>query len=357
MRLALAAIAIALVPLATGQTWSAFTGQTSSSANSLEAARIFEATHTTSAWRVDDNSTGSLTYASDAMSFAGDGWVVQTNALPTAFDPAKHVALRFEKGVPRGLPLSGATLRADLMHTGAAGTLSFAVEVRRPSTSTVLATYGDATNPAGSTTGTGAFSIPLPVLNSTTDLKDLSIRIIAWDSAGTAMYLDRVTLSGSSPHQDFTLMQDFRIDRFGTSAVGGPWRLAAADTSMLTTGAWVNAFQASRYLKLTFDPDVPAGAKITGVTLRHGFRPTTNEQCVHYEARSGGAVIGTYFSAASPSCHADATTFKTDVLSLLTEVDTAAELNGLEIRVYGRNAGKKASEHDLVTLDVGYFLP
>lgn len=356
-----AVLAALAVPGAVGQTWSAFTGQTANPGSSLAAQRVFSGTRTTSAWNVRDYASGTLVDRSDPISFVGDSRASTSNPLPTAFSTAKYVEMRMESSLPNGLAVSGATLRVDLARAGTAGTLSFFVEVRRVSTGTVIATHGSAAAPVGtvSTSTQTPFSVSLPEVDTSNLAADLAIRIYAWDTAAGQITLNRLQVDGSTPHGTFTLLQWSLVEAFGTTPTTYPWALVAADAAFITTSAWPTASSTSRYLSYFFDPDLPAGATVTGVTLTHAFRAAVGgaspQQCFYYEARSGATVLSTHFSSASPSCTTSTSTFKTDTLSL-PAVDTAAKVNGLEVRIYGKSAQGKGADLDRTTLAVTYGL-
>ncbi len=360
--LLIAAVLIGGTPVVTGETWSAFTGQTENAGSSLAAQRIFSGTRTTSAWDVRDAATGTETNDSDAVSIAGDGRVAGTNALPTTYDPAKYIEFAMEKSLPGGLAVSDGTVLLDLSRAGSAGTLSFFVELRRVSTGTVLQTFGSPAAPLGTlTTSTPQpFSVTAAALDSTTLANDVAVRIYGWDTANAQLGIDRVQVDGSTPHTTFTLLRWSAVEAFGTPTTF-PYRLTAAgDSRFVTSGDWATAFASTRYLELTFDPDLPPGATVTGVSLTHSFRSVFAgggpDQCVYYEARSGATVIGSSFggiSQAAPSC--TSTSYRTDTLEL-TGVDTAGEVNGLVVRIYGRNSKSVGSQHDQATLAVTYGL-
>ena len=360
--LGLAAVAAALVtPAFVEHTWSAFTGQTASASNAFATSRIFSGTRTTSAWKVQDFATGSLVNRSDTVSFAGDGLATDTNALPTAYSPDKYIEFQPESSLPAGLAVSNTTLRLNLARTGTAGTLRFFVDVRRESTGAVLGTHGSAAAPLGTLTTTthSAFTVTLPEVTTSGTANDLAIRVYAWDTASGALNIDRVQVDGSTPYASFTLLRWSAIGTFAASPATYPWALTGPGATAVTTGSWTTAFASTRYLSLYFEPDLPPGATVTNVTLTHAFRPAsggTETQCVYYQARLGTTVIGSSFggiSAATPSC--TASSYKTDTVTL-TGVDTAGEVNGLEVRIHGRNSASRASDHDQATLAVTYKL-
>jgi len=358
-----AALALAAVSALTGDTWSAFSGETSNSGNSLQAQRIFAGTRVTSAWDVRDQGTGTEVDESDAVSFAGDGLVAGTNPLPATYDSTKHIEFAMESSLPSGLAVTGAEIRLDLSRPAGAGSLSFFVALRRLSSGAVLQTYGSPTAPYGTLTGATPqpFTLPAPEIDTTTLANDVAVRIYAWDAANAALGVDRVQVSGSTSYSSFTLQRRSALEAFGVPT-DYPYRLVAAeaDDRYVTSGSWATTFDANRYLRLTFDPDLPPGATVTGVTLTHAFRALDvaggPEQCVYYEVRSGATVVGSSFGGitqASPAC--TFTTFRVDTLDL-TGVDTASEVNGLELRIYGTNSKSREAEHDQATLAVTYGL-
>lgn len=362
LAVAVGALAVTLAVALVGETWSAFTGTTANPGNTLAAATIFSGSRSTSAWSVRDAADASEGNVSDPLTYAGDGLTsTSITPLPTTYSSTKYATVRFESSAPSGLALTGATLRLNLGRASGTGTLSFFFEVRKTSDGTVLATHGSSGAPVGTATGTtlGSFTRSLPELATTTLLNDVTVRIYAWDTGGQPMRTDRVALEGTNSAGTWTQHESWFEDRFTATSYAAPRTLhAAGDFTYLTTTNWSNAFSSSRYLRLFFEPDVPAGATITGVTFTHVFRPQSGggTQCVYYEARLGTTVLSTHFSSASPSCQATGGTYKTDALSL-TAVDTVAEANGLELRVFGRNDKTgRPSEHDRATVAVTYKL-
>lgn len=213
-----AALALAAVSALTGDTWSAFTAQTSNSGNSLGVKRIFSGTRTTSAWDVRDRGTGTEVNESDAVSFAGDGLIAPTNPLPAAHDATKFIEFAMEKSLPAGLAVTGGEIRLGLSRPAGAGSLSFYVTLRRPSTGAVLRTYGSAAAPHGTVTGATpqAYTLPAPEIDSTTLANDVAVRIHAWDPANATLGIDRVQVTGSHPYTSFTLQRWSALEAFGT---------------------------------------------------------------------------------------------------------------------------------------------
>jgi hypothetical protein len=320
-------------------------------------------TITTSAWDLRDVSTTNSTNESAPSAFAGDGQAITTGTWAAGFSTARYVEFDPNTTLPAGRSVSGATFNFRRASTAAGDTICFYAEVRRISTGAVLGTHGSAASPLGCVTGTTLTTTtePLPELNTTDLLNDARVRVYSRSTGARASTVDLATLSGSVGSTPFTLY----TKRFADAAAGGaatalPWSQAAVDgTAFTVAGNWAQSFQSTRYLQLTFPSYVPSGATVTGATLRHAYRSETagNTACWYAEVYSGGSLIGTAGSAASPAgCSSSSTAFVTDSAAL-SGVNSAARANDLTVRIYFRGSASgshRGTVHDLTELALTY---
>jgi hypothetical protein len=320
-------------------------------------------TITTSAWSLRDVSTTTLVDESAPSAFSGDGRVTTTGNWAPTFAATRYVDFDLSTALPAGKAVSGATFDYRRAASATSDTNCFYFEVRRISTGAVLAAHGSAASPVGCVTGTAqtGSSIALPELTTTDLVDDARIRVYASSSGSRGTNVDVATLSGTAGSTPFTLYATQHADAAaGGAATAFPWSQAALDGTPLDAGGnWSNTFQTSRYLQVTFPAYVPSGATVSSATLRHAYRPAAagNTACWYAEAYSGGSLIATYGSSATPvGCNSSATTYTTDSLPL-PEVNTAARANDLTIRLYFRgsaNGNGRRTQHDLTDLTIAY---
>jgi hypothetical protein len=139
--------------------------------------------------------------------------------------------------------------------------------------------------------------------------------------------------------------------------VSVPWSLALQDGIGGSPGQnWPTSFSSTSYVDFTFPANTPGAATIGSVSFENSYRSSAAgiNGCYYIEVYAGGSLIGTHGSPSSPVSCNSTTTYSTDTIPL-PEVDTAAKLNGLTVRLYGKSAGAK-TEHDFVRLRVNYSL-
>jgi hypothetical protein len=352
--LLLGLLAAGLVGALGGVTYAAFSAATSNPASSFTAKRIYPAERATSAWKLNDRSSGTAADRSDEISFADDGRTVNTGNWTAAFSTSRYVEVDLYGSLPAGLAVSNASFSLRFRTTG--GTGCFYVEVRRASTGAVLATHGSSGTPLachGTTLQTTATAIPS--VSSTDIANDLRIRVFGNRSGGGIWVVDEIVATGSTPYAGFTLYEKLGVDATTGTPFSAPWELAVEnDGSRYQTSNWTNAYSATRYVEFTFPSTLPSSATVTAAAVDIGYRPTTNgpTACFYLEIYAGGTLIGTHGSTgASLSCHnTNATTLVH--AEALAEVDTAAEANALTARLYARNSASSSIQFDLARLRV-----
>jgi hypothetical protein len=320
-------------------------------------------TVTTSAWDVRDLSTTVSVDESAPSAFSGDGRTFNTGNWATAFSTTRYVEFDSNTTLPSGQSVSGASFNYRRAASAAGDTVCFYFEVVRISTGAVLGTHGSAASPLGCVTGTtlATTATSLPEITSTDLLNDTRIRVYGRSSGSRATTIDLATLSGSAGSTPFTLY----TRRYGDATAGGtptafPWSQIAQDgTALQAVGNWANTFQATRYLQAKFPAYVPGGAMVTGATLRHAYRSVTagNTACWYAEVYSGGSLIATYGSAATPvGCNSSSSAWATDSLSM-PAVNSVARANDLTVRLYFRgsaNGNNRGTQHDLTEMALTY---
>jgi hypothetical protein len=346
--------AAGLVGALGGVTYAAFSAATANPDSAFTAKRIYPAERGTSAWKLNDRSTGTAADRSDEISFADDGRTVNTGNWAAAFSASRYVELDLYGSLPAGLSVSNASFSLRFRTTG--GTGCFYFEVRRASTGVVLATHGSSGTPLachGTTLQTTA--TPIPSVSSTDIANDLRIRVFGNRSGGGIWVVDEVVATGSTPYAGFTLYEKLAVDATTGTPFSAAWELAVEnDGSRHQTSNWTNAYSGTRYVEFTFPSTLPSSATVTAAAVDIGYRPTTNgpTACFYLEIYAGGTLIGTHGSTgASLSCHnTNATTLVH--AEALAEVDTAAEANALTVRLYARNSASSSIQFDLARLRV-----
>ena len=333
-----------------------------SAGDSASASVAVTTTVMTSAWDLRDASSGVSANESAATAFSGDGRTFTTGNWPAAFSATRYVEYDPNTPLPNGRAVTGAAFTYRRANVSNGDTACFYAEVRRVSTGAVLGTHGSAASPFAcvNNTNMSTATVPLPELTTTDLVNDARVRVYARSSNSRALAVDQATVSGTVGTMPFVLYAKQYVDAATGTASAFPWSQAALDGTALSTGAdWLTSFQANHYLQVTFPAYVPAGATVTGAVLRHAYRPTANGNtaCWYAEAYSGGALIGTYGSAAAPAgCNADNAVYATDSVSM-PDVNSAVRANDLTVRLYfrGSSNGNKRTQHDLTDVSISYY--
>jgi hypothetical protein len=321
---------------------------------SAQISVALPASLSTSAWSVGDASSGAELDRSDPSAFPGDGLSATTQKLNSGFSPDKYSEYRFNSALEPGLPAS-VEFNLDFAPTRAADTACVYLEVR--SGGVPIGSHGSGEAPLACATGNESFlitSTALPEVTAAAILGGLSVRVYAKSSGKRPIDVDLATVTGTAAGQGFTLYETTTSSSLTNNV---PWGLADDDDTFLATSNWAKAFSGARYLSLRFPAYVPSGSSIVSATLTHSYRSAGSKSsvCYYLEVYSGGALLGSHGSAASPvSCNESTSAWVTDVIPL-PEVTTAAQANDLTIRLYGMSSKAKGSEHDLAELGLTYL--
>lgn len=340
---------------AVGSTRAAFSSSTQNP-STMQAKQVFPGTRSWSAWDLRDASSGAEANVSDAEAFTGR--TQNTKNWTATWSPARYLQYDLNDPLPAGLTTTGATFGFDFAdaRNNAADQICFYFEVRRRSTNVVIGTHGSTASPVAcaATTTIVTTSTALPEVTSTDIANDLRIRLYAMHTAARAMIVDRAVVSASTPVAGFTLYETTAVDAANGVPTTTRWAISALDGNGYTsTNNWQTAFSAARYLKATFPTYLPATATISSAQLVHAYRPSGGgTACYYAEVYSGVTLLGTHGSAAAPFCNA-AVAYATDTIAL-PELNTAALVNGVIVKLYVRNSAGRRSQHDLLKLDVGY---
>ena len=134
--------------------------------------------------------------------------------------------------------------------------------------------------------------------------------------------------------------------------------IVVRDHSLISDTGWGTSFDSSRYLDLTFPPYVAGGATVTGATFDFAYRSLdgAGTTCYYVEVYSGGSLIGSHGSGASPVSCNGAGSYVSDSISL-PEVSSVAVANDLTVRVFMSNSAGARSQINLGTLSVDWYLP
>ncbi len=358
------AVAVVAVGVSAGVAWAAFAATTTNPTSTITAKRIYPDERSWSAWKVADASGGGAEVDSSApLGYAGDGLAFSTGNWSSTFSTTRYVDFDFNASLAAGLPVANAKLNVRVLGNAGGETVCYYVELRRKSTNSVVATYGSSGAPLDCETGNtyATVSTLMPGLADTDLANDLRIRLYARESNNRLAKFDLLTVTGTYYGTVFTLHRETQTDAStGTAGAPDTWEPAVSgDSSALqTAGNWNNAFASARYLKFTFPTGyIPAAATVTSVTLDHAYRSATagDTTCWYFETYSGATLLGTHGSSGSPvSCNATSS-FVTDSIAL-SEVDTGGKAQGLVVKMYVSNSGKRKTQHDLVRLRVAYSL-
>lgn len=316
---------------------------------------------TTGAWKISDASSLIATDTSAEQSFSGDSRLARTGRWSNAFSLTRYLDIDTAAPLPAGQTVSGANFNFRFAAETATQTACFYFDVRSASTGAVLVTHGSAGAPTGCVTGTGqqSFSTAIPELSTSALANDARIRVYVSQSGSRTIDVDLATITGTAGLTPFTLHARLWTDASTGTPATTTLPLAAEDATAYDSAAnWETAFDAGRYVEVTFPAYVPAGATVRSATLRHVWRPASSGKtiCWYAQTYSGGALLATHGSAASPiSCRTGAS-YGIDPLTL-TEVNTPARANDLTVRIYARvtvGGGNRRSQHDAVELTVRY---
>ncbi|MEA2473333.1 MAG: hypothetical protein QOE06_1248 [Thermoleophilaceae bacterium] len=331
-----------------------------SAGDTASAAITVDYTVTTGAWKISDLSSGSAVDASGETSVAADARTLVTGRWSSAFAATRYADFDMANPLSLGQSVTGANFNFRFAAEAAAQTACFYFDVRRISTGAVLATHGSAASPLGCVTGTTLQSFTTAVAELTTsDLADdARVRVYVSQTNNRSITVDLATLTGTVALTAFTLHAADWTDASTGTAANAAFPLAVADGTEYQIGtAWATTFNTARYLDVTFPAYVPAAATVRAVTLRHVQRPSSSgaTACWYAEVWSGGVLIGSHGSSATPiSCPTGAGS-TTDSVSL-PEVNTPARADDVTVRIFEKVNGSpnRRTQHDIVELSVRY---
>lgn len=351
---ALAAVAIAA---ATGAAGALFARSVSSSGTAVTTKRIFPGAHTAAAWSVRDASGGVENNGNEPLSSAGDGRTVTTGAWGTAFAANRWYEADLSDHLATGLAASSITLRITI--ASPTGTTCVYAEVRRRSTGAVVATKGSTATPLGCVTALSTtLTATVPEVATTDVADDLRVRVYGRNTLSSSATLDEITVTGSTPYGTFTLLPVVATNAATGTAAVTRWAMTTAGDGAVYTSAsnWKGGYDAARWIRFGFLPDVPTGATITGVTFTHTFRDQDGvSACYWFEAYAGTTLLAAHGSSSAAYCQSG-TAYRTEVHPL-PEVTTPAQANSLNVRLFMWNgSGTKRTQHDVVTVTVSYYL-
>lgn len=351
--------------MSTSVALAAFTSTaTGGGANPYTTKRVFPAVRSTSAWTIRDASGGGAeTTTDDPLSYAGDSRTMTTgSAWSTTFSATRYLEFDFNSALPDGLSVGSPQLNLRMASTNNASNLCFYVEIYRASTATLIGSHGSSGTPYACNSGTTqtTTNISLPEVSSTTIANDLRVRVYITDSKSKTSATDMVTVTGSTPYSSFTEYEKIYRDKSsGGAGTTTNWGVAtsADGSNYLTSSAWATTFSATRYVKFTFDPGVPAGAVISSASLDFFYRSNSvGQTCWYFETYSGATLLGSHGSSGSPvSCVTGNTTFSSDNVSL-AELTNVADANALTVKVYMKDSLLAKAQVDLVRLNLNYYL-
>jgi hypothetical protein len=302
--------------------------------------RIFPGPRTVAAQDVRDASSGSEVNKSDAFSYADA--VVTSTSTAIASGTNRYLDFALNSGRPGGLSVSSPMFNFRLASAGGGGSgnACFWFEVR--SGGAVIGTHGSYASATGCSTSTTqtTISTAIPEVTSTDQVNGLVVRVYPWETGTKKVNVDLATVTGSTPYTAFTAYETQWVDDTSGTPTTAPWFAAAVDgTAYTDANAWPAAVSTTKYLKLTFDPSVPAGSVVTAVSLKNVWRASaavTNggTLCYYLETFNGTTSLATHGSAGSPqACTASGTVFSSDTIPL-PEVSTVTQANNLVIKLY-----------------------
>jgi len=339
-----------------------FNSATNGGPGTYTSKRIFPGIRSGAAWTVRDASGGvSETTADDSLSYA-DAVLKTTGNWATIFASNRYVEFDFNSPRPGGVAVSSAQFNFRMAANGAGETACFYLEVYRASTSTLIGSHGDASNPVAcnSTILQTTYSTTLAEVTNTTILNDLRVRVYGKESGSKPMKQDLATVTGSTPYSSFTQYEKIYRDQSTTTPTTTNWSLATSGdgTVYVSASNWATTFSTLRYMKLTFDPGVPSGSVITSASVDFYYKANTSGDtvCWYFETYNGATLLGTHGSSGSPVSCNSTSSFSTDNVTL-SELTSVTDANSLTIKVYMKDStGSRKSQADLAQLNVNYYL-
>jgi hypothetical protein len=358
--LAIVVLLAAALALAVGATYAAFSSSAANPSSSFGTKRIFPATHSLAAQDLRDASSGTEANKSDPVSFAGD---TLTTVSSGNMATGSNAYLEFTLGsqLPAGLSVSSVTFKFSLASNGGAGAGNgcFWFDVR--SGGSVIGTHGSYASSIGCSTTTTLkeYDTSLPEVTTTDQLNGLVIRAYAWDTGGKKVKVDLATVTGSTSYGTFTSYERQVVDSSG--ALTTPWMLSSVDATIFTSASnWPATAATTKYVKLTFDPGVPTGAVISSATLTFVYKASAATSgaglCYYVDVFQSTTLLATHGSGSSAySCNTSSTNYVTSTVSL-TEVNSAAKANALDVKIYMWSATAVKANVDQGQLAVNYSL-
>lgn len=315
----------------------------------------------TSAWDLRDASSGVAQNASEPTAFAGDERSYETHSFGKAFAANRYLEWSYDSPLAAGVAASAVSFDFRFQAGGVGDVACVYFEVIGGGT--VIGTHGS-TEPGNATSPwcTGStpklISTKLPEVTGSNLANGLRIKLHGYESGKKPILVDEATVSGTAaPSQAFTLHEMALIDAANGKAETLPWSLAAAGDNALYTSEsrWPSSFSGSRYLLLTLPSYVPAGDALSRVTFVDSYRSAGGSACWYFEVYAGGTLIGTHGGPTSPvSCNSSTSSFVTDSVPL-PEVTSAAQADGLAIKLYVESSLARQSEYDLARLQIDYL--
>jgi hypothetical protein len=348
--------------VSTSVAFGAFTSTVTGGGGALTTKRIFSGVRSTSAWTIRDASGGGAEATrDDPLSYADGVTTTSGSAWSTTFSGTRYLEFDFNSALPGGLGVSSPQLNFRMASTNNAATWCFYVEVYRISTSTLIGTHGSSGAPTcNSGTTQTTTQVSLPEVATTTIANDLRVRIYVDDSKSKPSATDMATITGSTPYSSFTAYEQAYRDASSGAPAATNWPLASSgDTFGYTTAAaWLATFATTRYVKLTFDPGLPAGAVITAASLDFAYRSTSagaDTACWYMETYNGATLLAAHGSSSSTISCNSTTSYRTDTVPL-PEVATVANANSLTVKAYMDDTLVQKTQLDLVRLNLTYYL-
>jgi hypothetical protein len=171
------------------------------------ASRIFRDDRTTTAFYIEDASSGIAVDGSSASAFAADGRYFLSRTWPVAFDSARYLDLETNAPLPAGLSATNLVLHLRIASDVGTGSVCMYLELWQASTGTLLSSNGGADSPLACTSGSAwtTLDVSLGAVSWTDVANDLRVRIVARDSAAGALRVDQVSITGATPYVSFTL--------------------------------------------------------------------------------------------------------------------------------------------------------
>jgi hypothetical protein len=348
------------VALTVGVTYAAFSSSTTNPSSSFGAKRIFPANRSLAAQDLRDASSGAEANKFDPFSFAADSL---TTASSGNVASGSNAYFEFTLGsqLPAGLSVSAVTFKFSLASNGGVGSGNgcFWFDVR--SGGSVIGTHGSYASSIGCSTTTTLkeFDTSIPEVTTTDQMNGLVIRAYAWDTGGKKVKVDLATVTGSTSYVSFTSYERQVVDSSGSLTT--PWSPASVDATIFTSASnWPATAATTKYLKLTFDPGVPTGAVISTAALTFVYKASAGTSgaglCYYVDVFQGTTLLATHGSGSSAySCNTSSTNYVTSTVSL-TEVDSAAKADALDVKIYMWSASALKTNVDQGQLTVNYYL-